>query len=113
MEDRYKDYLHLHGFSVEAAEGVAELIHQRIRADLGIAGEDARDMREIFKQGYRGCRFSFGYPACPNLEDQALLLELLGADRIGIRLSEEHQLWPEQSTSALVCHHPSAKYFSI
>jgi 5-methyltetrahydrofolate--homocysteine methyltransferase len=111
--DRYQDYLHLHGFSVEAAEGLAEMIHKQIRAELGIAGDDARDMARIFKQGYRGSRFSFGYPACPNLADQAVLLDLLGADRIGIQLGDEDQLWPEQSTSALVCHHPNAKYFTI
>ncbi len=111
--DRYQDYLHLHGLSVEAAEGLAELIHKQIRGELGISGDDARDMREMFKQGYRGSRYSFGYPACPNLEDQAILLDLLGAQRIGITLSEEFQLEPEQSTSALVCHHPSAKYFSV
>jgi 5-methyltetrahydrofolate--homocysteine methyltransferase len=70
-------------------------------------------MRELFKQGYRGSRFSFGYPACPNLADQAQLLDLLGAEKLGITLSDEFQLWPEQSTSALVCHHPSAKYFTI
>ncbi len=111
--DRYQDYLHLHGFSVEAAEGLAEFIHRQIRGELGIADEDAREMREMFKQGYRGSRYSFGYPACPNLEDQEILLDLLHADRIGLTLSEEFQLVPEQSTSALVCHHPSAKYFSV
>jgi 5-methyltetrahydrofolate--homocysteine methyltransferase len=111
--DRYQDYLHLHGFGVEAAEGLAEMIHKQIRAELGIAGDDARDMARIFKQGYRGSRFSFGYPACPHLADQEVLLDLLGADRIGIQLGEEDQLWPEQSTSALVCHHPNAKYFTI
>jgi len=111
--DRYQDYLHLHGFSVEAAEGLAELIHKQIRAELGIAKDDARDMARIFKQGYRGSRFSFGYPACPNLADQEVLLDLLGADRVDIKLGDEDQLWPEQSTSALVCHHPSAKYFTI
>ena len=111
--DRYKDYLHLHGLSVEAAEGLAEYIHRQIRGELGIAGDDAREMARLFKQGYRGSRFSFGYPACPNLEDQAVLLDLLQAEKIGIRMSDESQLWPEQSTSALVCHHPSAKYFTI
>ncbi len=70
-------------------------------------------MQELFKQGYRGCRYSFGYPACPRLEDQAMLLDLLGAQRLGITLSEEFQLEPEQSTSAIVCHHPSAKYFTL
>ena len=111
--DRYQDYLHLHGLSVEAAEGLAEYVHRQIRGELDIAGDDARDMRQIFKQGYRGSRFSFGYPACPNLEDQEILLDLLDASRIGIRMSDESQLWPEQSTSALVCHHPAAKYFTI
>ena len=112
-DDRYQDYLHLHGLSVEAAEGLAEYVHKQIRADLEIAGDDARDLKKLFKQGYRGSRFSFGYPACPNLADQELLLDLLGAERIGITMSDEEQLWPEQSTSALVCHHPSAKYFTI
>ena len=111
--NRYQDYLHLHGLSVEAAEGLSEYIHKQIRAELGIAGDDARDMAELFKQGYRGSRFSFGYPACPNMEDQAILLELLGAQKLGIAMSDEFQLHPEQSTSAIVCHHPSAKYFTI
>jgi 5-methyltetrahydrofolate--homocysteine methyltransferase len=103
----------LHGLSVEIAEGLSEYVHRQIRAELGIAADDAREMRELFKQGYRGSRFSFGYPACPNMADQAVLLELLGAERIGIQMSEGDQLWPEQSTSAIVCHHPSAKYFTI
>ncbi|MBM3991164.1 MAG: methionine synthase [Planctomycetes bacterium] len=111
--DRYQDYLHLHGLSVEAAEGLAEYIHKQVRAELGLSSDDARDMRELLKQGYRGSRFSFGYPACPNLADQAQLLDLLGAHKLGITLSDEFQLDPEQSTSALICHHPSAKYFTI
>ncbi len=111
--NRYQDYLHLHGLSVETAEALAEYIHKQIRVELGIAHEDARDMKELFKQGYRGSRFSFGYPACPNMADQRILLELLGAERIGVTMSDEDQLWPEQSTSALVAHHPSAKYFTI
>ena len=111
--DRYKDYLHLHGLSVEAAEGLAEYVHRQIRGELGIAGDDAREMRSLFKQGYRGSRFSFGYPACPNMADQEILLDLLDAESIGIKLSEGDQLWPEQSTSAIICHHPSAKYFTI
>jgi len=111
--DRYQDYLHLHGLSVESAEALAEYIHKQIRAELGIAHDDARDMRELFKQGYRGSRFSFGYPACPNLADQEKLLDLLGAHKLGLTMSDEHQLHPEQSTSALVCHHPAAKYFTI
>jgi 5-methyltetrahydrofolate--homocysteine methyltransferase len=111
--DRYQDYLHLHGLSVEAAEGLAEYIHKQIRAELGIADQDARDMKELFKQGYRGSRFSFGYPACPNLADQEKLLDLLGAHKLGLTMSDEHQLHPEQSTSAIVCHHPAAKYFTV
>jgi 5-methyltetrahydrofolate--homocysteine methyltransferase len=111
--DRYQDYLHLHGLSVETAEGLAEYLHRQIRGELGIAKDDKREMRDLFKQGYRGSRFSFGYPACPNMEDQEPLLALLGADKIGIQMSEGFQLWPEQSTSALVCHHPAAKYFTI
>mgnify|MGYP000024965125 CR=1 FL=1 len=111
--DRYQDYLHLHGFSVEAAEGLAEYIHRQIRGELGIVSDDAREMSVLFKQGYRGSRFSFGYPACPHMEDQTMLLDLLNASKLGIEMSDEFQLWPEQSTSALVCHHPSAKYFTI
>ena len=111
--DRYQDYLHLHGFTVEAAEGLAEYIHREVRAGLGIVTDDARDMRQLLAQGYRGSRFSFGYPACPNLADQEVLLDLLGADRIGLRLGDEDQLWPEQSTSAIICHHPEARYFTI
>jgi 5-methyltetrahydrofolate--homocysteine methyltransferase len=111
--DRYQDYVRLHGLGVELAEALAEYVHARIRADLGISGEDAPEMRTLLKQGYRGSRYSFGYPACPNLADQVPLLELLGADRIGVRLGDEWQLWPEQSTSAIVLHHPQARYFNI
>lgn len=111
--DRYQDYLYLHGLGVEIAESAAEYIHKRIRAELGYSLEDARDIKDMLKQGYRGSRYSFGYPACPRLEDQALLLSLLGAEAIGIELSEEFQLHPEQSTSAIVVHHPQAKYFNI
>ena len=112
-QDRYKDYLHLHGFSVETAEGLAEYIHREVRAGLGIADQDERELRAMLAQGYRGSRFSFGYPACPNLADQEQLLDLLGADRIDLKLGDEDQLWPEQSTSAIVCHHPDARYFTI
>ena len=111
--DRYQDYLYLHGLGVEMAEAMAEYVHARIRDELGFASEDARDMVDILKQGYRGSRYSFGYPACPTLEDQAHLLRLLGAERIGVELAEEFQLHPEQSTSAIVVHHPKAKYFSV
>jgi 5-methyltetrahydrofolate--homocysteine methyltransferase len=111
--DRYQDYLYLHGLSVEMAEAFAEYVHKRIRGELGFAAEEARDHDEMLAQGYRGSRYSFGYPACPNLADQAQLLALLGASAIGIQLSEEDQLDPEQSTSAIVVHHPQAKYFSV
>jgi 5-methyltetrahydrofolate--homocysteine methyltransferase len=111
--DRYQDYLYLHGLSVEMAEAMAEYVHKRIRAELGFAAEESRDKEGLLKQGYRGSRYSFGYPACPNLADQRQLLKLLGAERIGVGLTEEDQLDPEQSTSALVILHPKAKYFSV
>jgi 5-methyltetrahydrofolate--homocysteine methyltransferase len=112
-KDRYQDYLYLHGFGVEMAEALAEYVHKRIRAELGFAGDDAREKEKLLAQGYRGSRYSFGYPAVPNLADQRILLDLLGADRIGLVLGEEDQLHPEQSTSAIVVHHPQAKYFSV
>lgn len=111
--NRYQDYLYLHGVSVEMAEALAEYTHKRIRAELGFAGEDDRDMEKMLGQGYRGSRYSFGYPACPKLEDQAPILKLLGAERIGISLSDEYQLHPEQSTSAIVVLNSHAKYFSV
>ena len=112
-DNRYQDYLYLHGLSVEMAEAMAEYVHKRIRAELGFAAEDDRDMEKLLSQSYRGSRYSFGYPACPKLEDQAPLLQLLGADRLGISLSDEFQLHPEQSTSAVVVLNPHAKYFSV
>jgi 5-methyltetrahydrofolate--homocysteine methyltransferase len=112
-KDKYQEYLYLHGLSVEMAEAMAEYVHKRIRAELGYAGEEARDKEGLLKQGYRGSRYSFGYPACPNLADQRQLLDLLGAERIGIALTDEDQLDPEQSTSAIVVVHPRAKYFSV
>jgi 5-methyltetrahydrofolate--homocysteine methyltransferase len=112
-ENRYQDYLYLHGLSVEMAEAMAEYVHKRIRAEWGFAAEDDRDIDRMLSQGYRGGRYSFGYPACPRLEDQAPLLALLGAERIGVSISDEWQLHPEQSTSAIVLHHPRAKYFSV
>jgi len=111
--DNYADYLYFHGLSVESAEALAELWHKRIREELGIAGDDAAEVNKLFRQQYRGSRFSFGYPACPNLEDQAKLFELLDPSRIEVELTEEFQLDPEQSTSAIIVHHPEAKYFSI
>ncbi len=111
--NNYKEYLYFHGLSVESAEALAELWHKRIREELGIAGDDAPEIRKLFSQKYRGSRYSFGYPACPNLEDQQKLFVLLRPDRIGVQLSEEFQLHPEQSTSAIVVHHPQARYFNI
>jgi 5-methyltetrahydrofolate--homocysteine methyltransferase len=112
-EHNYTDYLYLHGLSVESAEALAEFWHRRMREELGIAGEDSPDLTRIFRQGYQGSRYSFGYPACPNLEDQVKLFTLLDPKRIGVELSEEFQLDPEQSTSAIIVHHPEAKYFNI
>ena len=111
--DRYQDYVRLHGLGVELAEALAEYVHAKIRAELGFGHEDARDMRALLKQGYRGSRYSFGYPACPNLADQEALLALLDAGRVGVELGDEWQLWPEQSTSAIVVHHPQASYFNV
>jgi len=111
--DNYADYLYFHGLSVESAEALAELWHKRIREELGIAGADALEVAKLFHQAYQGSRFSFGYPACPNLEDQVKLFELLNPSRIDVELTEEFQLDPEQSTSAIIVHHPEAKYFSI
>jgi 5-methyltetrahydrofolate--homocysteine methyltransferase len=111
--DNYRDYLFFHGLSVEAAEALAELWHKRIREELGIAGRDAKELTKLFHQGYQGSRFSFGYPACPDLEDQTKLFELIDPSRIDVELTEEFQLDPEQSTSAIIVHHEEAKYFSI
>jgi 5-methyltetrahydrofolate--homocysteine methyltransferase len=110
---RYQDYLYLHGLGVESAEALAELFHQQLRREWGIAGDDSSVIRKLFKKHYRGCRYSFGYPACPNLEDQAPLFTLIDPTRVGITLSEQFQLEPEQSTTAIVMHHPKAKYFNI
>ncbi|HZR30776.1 MAG TPA: methionine synthase [Terriglobales bacterium] len=108
----YTKYLYLHGLSVETAEALAELHHKRMRQELGIAGEDSPEIRDLFHQKYRGSRYSFGYPACPNLEDQTKLFALLHPEEaIGVRLTTGFLLEPEQSTSAIVVHHPAAKYF--
>lgn len=109
----YQEYLYFHGLSVETAEALAEYWHKMIRTEWGIADRDASDIKRLFSQGYQGSRYSFGYPACPRLEDQVPLFDLLRPERIGISLSEEFQLDPEQSTTAIVVHHPEAKYFLI
>ncbi|WNI14804.1 methionine synthase [Actinacidiphila sp. ITFR-21] len=110
--DSYRDYLELHGLSVQLAEALAEYWHARVRAELGFGGEDPGDVEDMFALKYRGARFSLGYGACPDLEDRAKIAELLEPERIGVKLSEEFQLHPEQSTDAIVIHHPEATYFN-
>jgi 5-methyltetrahydrofolate--homocysteine methyltransferase len=112
-EDRYQEYLYMHGLSVESAEALAEYWHRVVRRELGIDGKDADDVRRLFSQGYQGSRYSFGYPACPNLEDHRQLFDMLRPERIGVELTEEFQLVPEQSTSAIIVHHPQARYFNV
>ncbi|HEY2670714.1 MAG TPA: methionine synthase [Rugosimonospora sp.] len=114
----YRDYLEVHGLSVQLTEALAEYWHRRIRSELtlpdgsAIVAQDPADLDGLLRTDYRGCRYAFGYAACPDLEDRATLVDILGADRIGVRLSEEYQLAPEQSTDALVVHHPEANYFN-
>jgi 5-methyltetrahydrofolate--homocysteine methyltransferase len=114
-ENRYQDYLHLHGLGVEMTEALAEYWHWRIRSDWGFVGEDGPSLGGLFRQQYRGGRYSWGYPACPDLEDNAKCAELVGADRIGVAVNEETswQFHPEQTTAAIICHHPQAKYFVV
>jgi 5-methyltetrahydrofolate--homocysteine methyltransferase len=116
-KNAYRDYLEVHGLGVQLTEALAEYWHRRIREEMRfgsrtVADEDPADIEAFFKLGYRGARFSLGYGACPNLEDRTKIVALLEPERIGVELSEEHQLHPEQSTDALVCHHPQAKYFN-
>ena len=113
--NRYQDYLHLHGLGVEMTEALAEYWHWRIRQAWGFGDEDGPSLGGLFRQKYRGGRYSWGYPACPDLEDNAKCAELVGADRIGIEVNEETswQFHPEQSTAAIICHHPQAKYFVV
>ncbi|MEU8174817.1 methionine synthase [Microbispora hainanensis] len=110
-KDAYREYLELHGLSVQLTEALAEYWHARVRSELGIGGDES--LADMLKVNITGCRYSFGYPACPNLEDQVQVMELLDPARIGVTLSEEFQLHPEQATSALVVHHPEAKYFNV
>jgi 5-methyltetrahydrofolate--homocysteine methyltransferase len=112
-DDRYQEYLLLHGVGVEMAEALAEYWHRRMREEWGFAGEDGPTLTGLFRQQYRGGRYSWGYPACPDLEDNEKVLHLLEGERIGLDCSEEtgFQYHPEQTTSAIVCHHPQAKYF--
>jgi 5-methyltetrahydrofolate--homocysteine methyltransferase len=116
--DSYRDYLEVHGLGVQLAEALAEYWHRRVRQELtfasgtAVAAEDPSDVEDFFKLGYRGARFSLGYGACPNLEDREKIVALLDPEPIGVKLSEEFQLHPEQSTDAIVLHHPEAKYFN-
>ena len=110
--NNYREYLELHGLSVQLTESLAEHWHARMREELSVKSDDSTDLQGILDQGYRGSRYSFGYPACPDLEQQVQLCELLDPSRIGVELSEEFQLHPEQSTSAIIVHHPEAKYFN-
>jgi len=109
--NKYQDYLFLHGLGVEMAEALAELWHRRIREEWGYAAEDGPTLTGLFRQQYRGGRYSWGYPACPDLEDNAKVADLLDASRIGVTVSEGFQMHPEQTTDAIICHHPKAKYF--
>jgi 5-methyltetrahydrofolate--homocysteine methyltransferase len=109
----FQEYLYTHGMGVETAEALAEYWHLQVRHELGIDDEEPDDVRLLFSAKYHGARYSFGYPACPNLEDQAMLMDLLQPQDIGIELSEEFMLVPEQSTSAIIVHHPEAKYYNV
>ncbi len=116
--NEYRDYLEVHGLSVQLTEALAEYWHKRVRAELTlpdgrtVADDDPADLAGLLRTDYRGCRYAFGYPACPDLEDRAKIVELLGAERIGVQLSEEFQLMPEQATDAIIVHHPEASYFN-
>jgi len=111
-DNQYTDYLYFHGLAVQTAEAVAEWLHARIRRELGFASEEPNNIRDMLAQRYRGSRYSFGYPACPNIQDQYKQLELLGTERINLFMDESEQLYPEQSTTAIITYHPVAKYFS-
>jgi len=110
--DQYTDYLYFHGLAVQVAEALAEWTHARIRRELGFGDAEPDNIRDVLAQRYQGSRYSFGYPACPNIQDQYTQLDLLGAERIGLHMDESEQLYPEQSTTAIVVYHPVAKYFS-
>ncbi len=103
----------IHGMGVQIAEALAEMWHKRVRQELGIADKDGPTMRDIFACHFQGCRYSFGYPACPDLQDEEKLFALLDPARIGCTLSENWMIQPEQSTSAMIVHHPEARYFNV
>jgi 5-methyltetrahydrofolate--homocysteine methyltransferase len=110
--DDYTNYLYFHGMAVQTAEAMAEWLHARIRKELGFAEEDSDNIKDLLRQRYRGSRYSFGYPACPNMQDQYKQLDLLKTDRINMYMDDSEQLYPEQSTTAIITYHPVAKYFS-
>ena len=110
--DNYTDYLYYHGLAVQMAEALAEWMHTKIRIELGYADQEPEGIRNILAQRYQGSRYSFGYPACPNMQDQPKQLDLLGVEKIGMHMDESEQLYPEQSTTAIVAYHEAAKYFS-
>jgi 5-methyltetrahydrofolate--homocysteine methyltransferase len=112
-ENKYTEYLYLHGFGVEVTEALAEYVHRQMRGELGLAADDSRELKDLFHKKYRGARYAYGYPSCPDMADQRHLLRLLGAERIGITMADEDQLHPEQSTAAIVVHHPQARYFKV
>ena len=111
--DSYRDYLELNGLAMQLTEALAEYWHSQIRSEWGFAAQEPSELSDILGVKYRGARFSLGYPACPEMEDRKKVVELLRPERIGVELSEELQLHPEQSTDAFVFHHPEAKYFSV
>lgn len=111
-DNQYTDYLYFHGLAVQTAEALAEWTHARIRRELGLTAEEPDNIRDVLAQRYRGSRYSFGYPACPNIQDQYKQLELLGTDKINLYMDESEQLYPEQSTTAIITYHPVAKYFN-
>jgi 5-methyltetrahydrofolate--homocysteine methyltransferase len=114
LDGEFTRYLYHHGLSVETAEALAEVVHKHIREELGIAGDDSKQIHDLFQRKYRGARYSFGYPACPHLEDQTKLFKLLRPDEnVGVQLTSAFLLEPEQSTSAIVVHHPDANYFVV
>jgi 5-methyltetrahydrofolate--homocysteine methyltransferase len=111
-ENSYTDYLYFHGLAVQMAEALAEWLHARIRRELGFGDSEPDNIRDILAQRYQGSRYSFGYPACPNIQDQYVQLDLLDTKRINLYMDESEQLYPEQSTTAIIAYHPAAKYFS-
>ncbi|MDB9377605.1 vitamin B12 dependent-methionine synthase activation domain-containing protein, partial [Nodularia sphaerocarpa] len=111
-DNLYTDYLYFHGLAVQVAEALAEWTHARIRRELGFGADEPDNIRDILAQRYQGSRYSFGYPACPNIQDQYKQLELLEANRINLYMDESEQIYPEQSTTAIIAYHPVAKYFS-